>query len=228
MQIEIGKNVIASDGEKLGSVDRLVMDNETHNLRKFVVHKGVFWPEDRIVDLDLVSEIDSEGNVHLRVPSDDEYTMPRFVEDTFTAADEQQVTHMGYGSLWGAAPYAPIWFSNEAETTHRPSGEYDPGDRPFFDVAEATPAPVETRTNLPEDTFTLDSGTDVVGSDGDKVGEVDEVIFDEQGNPTGFVVKAGFIFKHDIRIPIDAVDHMSGAHVALRMTGHQAEEMYTE
>lgn len=228
MRIDLGQEVIASDGEKLGTVDRLVLDNETHNLRKFVVHKGMFWGEDRIVDLDLVSEIDSEGNVHLSVPSDDEDTMPPFFEDTFRVADESEAERLGYGHLYASAPYAPIWFApGGMGGAYRPGDQYEPGSDTFFD----TPGPpdsggLETRNNLPDDSFTIDAGTEVVGADGDKVGEVDELLIDEHGNTTGFTVKAGFIFTHEVRIPLDAVDHFSGEHVKLSITGEEAESRY--
>lgn len=221
MHIDLGKDVIASDGEKVGLVDRLVLDSETQNLTKFVVHKGMFWSEDRIVDLDLVSNLDSEGNVHLRVPSDDEDTMPPFVEDTFRVAEEEEARNLGYGAYFGTAPYAPIWFAPGGT-----GGQYRPGSKTFFDAGEASSGTLERRSNLPEDSYTIDKGTEVVGRDGDKIGEVDELLIDENGNPTGFVVKSGFIFTHDVEIPMDAVDHMSGAHVMLRITGDEAESRY--
>ncbi len=221
MRIDIGKDVIASDGEKIGSVDRLVLDSETKDLNKFIVHKGMFWSEDRIVDIDLVSNVDADGNIHLRVPSDDEDTLPAFVEDTHYAPSDDEVRAMGYEAFVGTAPYSPILFASD-----NPGGSYRPGSGPFFDVADTGPTNLETRTNLPEDSMTIDQGTDVVGRDGDKVGEVDQILVDERGNTTGFVVKSGFLFTHDVQIPIDLVDHMSGERITLKVTGDEAESGY--
>ena len=220
MKIDIGKEVIASDGEKIGKVDRLVIDSETQDLSKFIVHKGMFWSEDKIVDLELVSEIDADGNVHLSVPSDDEDTMPPFVEETHRVATDDEVTSLGYGAFVGTAPYAPIMYAPGGA-----SGQYRPGSGPFFDTAE-TGGTLEHRTNLPEDSMTIDKGTDVVGSDGDKVGEVEEIIMDANGTTTGFIVKSGFIFTKDVQIPIDLVDHMSGVHIALKVTADEAKNMH--
>lgn len=221
MQIELGKDVIANDGEKLGTVDRLVLNSDTNDLIKFVVHKGMFWSEDRIVDLDLVSQVDSDGNVHLSVPSDDEDTMPTFVEDTFRVANEDETRNLGYGAYFGTAPYAPIWYAPGGAT-----GSYRPGGGPFFDGGEASAGTLETRSNLPENSISIDSGTDVVGSDGDKVGEVEDVEMDNHGHISAFVVKAGFIFTHDVRIPMDAVERISGDHIRLKITGDDAESRY--
>jgi sporulation protein YlmC with PRC-barrel domain len=222
MKIDIGKDVIASDGEKIGKVDRLVIDSDTNDLSKFIVHKGMFWSEDKIVDLDLVSKVDADGNVHLRVPSDDEDTMPAFVEETHRVATDEETTSLGYGAFVGIAPYAPIMYAPGGA-----SGQYRPGSGPFFEAAE-TGGVLEHRTNLPEDSMTIDKGTDVVGSDGDKVGEVEEIIMDANGKTTGFVVKSGFIFTNDVQIPMDLVDHMSGVHIALKITADEAKNMHEE
>ncbi|CAN5193358.1 hypothetical protein BH23CHL1_BH23CHL1_10530 [soil metagenome] len=220
MKIDIGKDVIASDGEKIGKVDRLVLNSETNDLSKFIVHKGMFWNEDKIVDLDLVSEVDAEGNIHLKVPSDDEDTMPAFVEETHRVATDEEMNSLDYGSFVGTAPYAPIMFAPGGT-----GGQYRPGSGPFFDNADSG-GTLEQRTNLPEDSMTIDKGTDVVGSDGDKVGEVEEIIMDANGTTTGFVVKSGFIFTKDVHIPMDIVDHISGVHIALKITADEAKSMH--
>lgn len=220
MKIDIGKDVIASDGEKIGKVDRLVLNSETNDLSKFIVHKGMFWNEDKIVDLDLVSEVDAEGNIHLKVPSDDEDTMPAFVEETHRVATDEEMNSLDYGSFVGTAPYAPIMFAPGGT-----GGQYRPGSGPFFDNADSG-GTLEQRTNLPEDSMTIDKGTDVVGSDGGKVGEVEEIIMDANGTTTGFVVKSGFIFTKDVHIPMDIVDHISGVHIALKITADEAKSMH--
>lgn len=221
MQIELGKDVVARDGEKIGTVDRLVLDTETNELIKFVVHKGMLWSEDRIVDLELVSGVDADGNIHLSVPHDDEDTMPKFVEDTFRVANEDEARHLGYGSYMNTAPWAPIWYAPGGAT-----GSYRPGEGPFFHGAETTSGTLESRDNLPDDSTSLDTGTDVIGSDGDKVGEVEEILADENGQVSGFVVKSGFIFTHDVQIPMTAVERISHDHIQLNITGEEAENRY--
>lgn len=221
MKIELGKDVIASDGEKIGTVDRLVLDTETNELRKFVVHKGFIFSEDRIADIEMVTGLDDDGNVRLSVPSTDDRALPPFVEETYRVASEDEATHLGYGSYMNTAPYAPIWYAPGGAT-----GSYQPGGGPFFHGAETTSGVLETRSNLPDDTMSLDTGTDVVGSDGDKVGEVDEILTDADGHVSGFVVKSGFIFKTDVHIPMSAVESITGSHIMLNMTGDEAESRF--
>lgn len=231
MQIELGKDVIASDGEKLGTVDRLVLDAETNNLTKFVVQKGFFLPEDRIVDLEMVSGIDNDGVITLSVPSYDDRALPAFVEESFRVASDDELNYLGYDIYTGAAPHSPVWFAPVASPVapqpgNRTDEQYKPGDEPFFGGAHPVSGTVETRDNLPDDSFTIDTGTDVIGLDGDKVGEVDEVLATPDGQISGIVVKAGFIFKHDVKIPMQAVDQVGREQILLNITRDQAESQY--
>ncbi len=221
MQIELGKDVIASDGEKLGTVDRLVLDNESNNLTKFVVQKGFFLPEDRIVDLEMISSIDSDGTIMLTVPSHDERSLPAFVEESFRVATDDELTYLGYDIYTGAAPHAPVWFAPAT-----PQEQFKPEEEPFFRGAQPVSGVVETRDNLPDDSVSINTGTDVIGRDGDKVGEVDEVLATADGRVSSIVVKAGFIFKHDVQIPMMAVDQVGSEQIILNITRDQAESQY--
>lgn len=222
MRIELGNDVIARDGEKIGTVDRLVLDSESHDLMKFVVQRGFFLREDRIVDTQHIDRIDDKGTIYLNVPSTDDRSLPPFVEESFRVATADEVHHLGYGAYTGAAPFAPVWFTpGSTGRVHRPE------DEPLFHGAGASSGVIETRDNLPANSMSIDTGTDVVGSDGDKVGEVDEIFADRDGNVAGFTVKAGFIFTNDVQIPMAAVDQVSGQIVRLNITGQQAEAQYT-
>lgn len=221
MQIELGKDVIASDGEKLGTVDRLVLEHESNTLTKFVVQKGFLFPEDRIVDLEMVSSIDTDGAIMLSIPSHDERALPAFVEESFRMATDEELTYLGYDIYTGAAPHSPVWF---APVT--PQQQFRPEDESIFRGAQPASGVVETRDNLPDDTVSINTGTDVIGRDGDKVGEVDEVLATPDGRVSSIVVKAGFIFKHDVQIPMAAVDQVGSEHIILNITRDQAESQY--
>ncbi|MGI8485416.1 MAG: DUF2382 domain-containing protein [Thermomicrobiales bacterium] len=62
----------------------------------------------------------------------------------------------------------------------------------------------------------LSEGMDVVGSDGDKVGDITEISSDH------FVVKKGFFFPHDYYIPTSAIASVDGNKVYLNMTKDEA------
>ena len=52
----------------------------------------------------------------------------------------------------------------------------------------------------------ITEGSDVVARDGTKIGEVHAVLLDPATRrPTSFVVRRGFLFSHEVELPVDAV-----------------------
>jgi len=78
-------------------------------------------------------------------------------------------------------------------------------------------------SNLLTSEVVLHKGSEVVSSDGHKVGTLDEVVFGELGVVDGFVVRAGFLFHHDLRIPVSAVADFGTDKVHLKITKDAAE-----
>ena len=68
MEVEFGRDVFASDGEKLGTVEGLVVDAGTKELRRIVVGGGRFGGAGRLVDAGAVARSGPDG-VHLDVAS---------------------------------------------------------------------------------------------------------------------------------------------------------------
>ncbi|HUY98782.1 MAG TPA: PRC-barrel domain-containing protein [Thermomicrobiaceae bacterium] len=218
MDLELGKTVVSSDGEKVGRVDRLVFDANTKELRQFIVHQGTFLTSDRIVDRPMIDHVDDDGTVHLNAPAAVVEQQPEFVVAEFLIPTEDELRWFPHA--WvnsGGGVGAPILYG---------PGELGQGydqHGGLFEPAPLNPPQEEVRSNLAEDSVMLDRGTNVVDRDGEKVGTVEDVIYDENGAIAGFVVKAGFLFHHDVRIPADLVESMSPASVRLKVSADEAE-----
>ena len=94
------------------------------------------------------------------------------------------------------------------------------------------PAPIggiiaENFSNVGAEAVLISEGTDVVGSDEKKIGHVDEV-FVEQRRLTGFLVRAGFLLHHDVRIPMTLVAGVTQNHIRLNVTADEAERLSRE
>lgn len=98
-----------------------------------------------------------------------------------------------------------------------------PGTGTVFDPALIDPPPVEVRSNLAETEVMLGKGSNVVGAGGHKVGTVDEVFAGDRDGIDAFLVWAGFLFKHDVRIPIAWVAEVDDERVRLNVTADEAE-----
>lgn len=215
MRIDLGTNVMDRSGDKVGTVDRIVVDPETKEIDKFIVGKGFLSSRDIIVDREMITHQSDDG-IYLDLTGDQVDELPEFVEDRYTVVDDRDRMSLPYvvPNAGGAGMY--LW---GATTVGR--GYDDRGS--MFEAAPADAPVVETRTNLPEQDVVISEGTDVVGSDGEKIGTVDQVVFDRDGRIHGFIVKAGFIFTRDVRVPIDWVASAGEEKVHLNIASDQAE-----
>lgn len=219
MDIQLGKKVISSDGKHVGNVDSLVMDYDTHEVQSIVSHSGILLTVDRIIPIQAVESLDGDGNLLLGMPSAEVDRQQEFVQREFRAASPDEIEPMPVTWATGTGQ-APFYFYPATDSL----GYRD--DAPFFSNAPLAPPDVEVESNLPENSTRLSSGTDVVGSDGHKIGTVENVTYSQDGSLTGFVVKAGFLFHHEVNVPADWIESVSDDRVKLRVTADQASEAH--
>ena len=216
MDLQLGKPVVTQDGKEIGSVDAIVFDPNSKELVQFMVKQGSLLSKDRIVAIQEIAGVDADGTVRLNIDSQLAEQLPPFVEREFVKVhpNEYPTLPPAFAAGTGAGPV--YW------GTGGPGLGYDPRAS-FFDTAPIDPPETEVRSNLAdENDVVIRSGTDVVGSDGDKIGTVDDVFYDADNRITGFVVKEGFLFHHDVMIPADLVSNVTGEKVYLRVTSDEA------
>lgn len=216
MNIDLGADVFGSDGEKVGTVDRIVVDSNTKTIHKFIVHRGHLSHDQKLVDISMIASQDVDG-IRLDLTSEQVHALPDFIKERFVQIPEHEHAElpfivpnaMGGGAYLYGAPYAGRGYEGSRDS--------------FYDAAPAISPIIEDETNIPETDVMISEGTDVYGSDGDKVGTVGEVLVDADGTINGFVIRKGFIFKKDIRIPIDWVESADGPDIRLNVTSARAE-----
>lgn len=219
MEVKLESNVYTSSGRHIGKVGSLVVDYNTKDVMSIIVRSGVFFSTDRIFPVESVERIEPDGAVHLNLSDDEAKGQEEFVERDYTAAkpgdypyaytDEAWVSGTGQPSVFWAYGTAPLGYNTDA---------------PFMGQAPMNPPEEEIQTNLPERSVLVNAGTDVVGKGGQKIGTVDEISYSQAGDITGFVVKAGFLFHHDVHIPADWIDEVSGKIVTLKVTADRAQQ----
>ena len=215
MQIEFGDEVVTREGKKLGSVAGLVMNASTQAVSGLVLGQGLFGDE-RLVNISAVTGT-ANNVVSLNVDDQGAAELPPFVREEYV---EQPRTPAEPLIMPAAGVGGPIFY----DSSFTGSGYRDyPARDSFFAPAPLDAPVVETRSNLDENDVILKRGTDVVGADGKKVGTVDDIQFNEDGTITQFVVKAGFLFHHDLVIPGSAVAEFDDNRVLLSITSDQAE-----
>jgi uncharacterized protein YrrD len=216
MRIDLNATVYDRSGDKVGTVDRIVVDPTTKDITKFIVGRGFLTRHDTIVDLEMISRVDDDG-IYLELTPEQVDELPEYVEDQFSPVGEHEQPGIPFmaPNAGGAGMY--LWGS--ADTGRG----YDDGSS-LFATAPASHT-TETRSNLREQDVVISEGTDVVGADGEKVGTVDEIVFDSDGHINGFIVRSGFIFTRDVKVPIDWVAETGQDHIRLNVASDQAESL---
>lgn len=215
MQITMGMDVLSANGDKIGSVEKVVVDSSTKSINKIIVSSGMINKHHKIVDIDMVRDAGNGLRIDLNQSQFDE--LPDFVQERFTTADNDSVNALPFAQPnAGGAGFYLFGAPNVGRG-------YEGSQDSFFDAAPADAPIIEDRSNLLDTDVVITEGTDVIGSDGEKVGTVDEIVYAEDGTLSGFVVKAGFLLTHDVRVPINWVAETGGKHIRLNVPAAEAE-----
>jgi uncharacterized protein YrrD len=218
MDIELGKPVLSQDGEHIGDVERLIVDPDERVVREFLIKEGGLLSTDRVVHLDLVTNIDGDG-IHLSIHSDDADSLPAFVEDRYITPAEHELNEMPHAWIGaaGGAGGGPLFWGAAGP------GRGEPGRGSMFEPASVPDANTEPDYPVDQSSIVIDEGTNVVDREGESVGSVEEVYYDAGGRISGFRVKSGTIFTEEFDIPVKWVDSMQADAVRLSITADEAQ-----
>jgi uncharacterized protein YrrD len=216
-EVNIGASVHSKDGKNLGKVEHLIVQAETGMVYGFLLEKGMFSTK-RIVATGFVQSTDKNGIV-LSLTGDEADQLPAEIHDQMVSAPDGLTMSTGWGGLvdisgTGGQRYLRGNQGGDLPNTGSPS---------FFQGGMYGNVEVENITNIPEDAILISEGTDVVGNDGEKIGQIDEVFVGSDRRVTGALLKAGRMFHHhDITIPISMVAGASHKHVRLNVPAEEA------
>jgi uncharacterized protein YrrD len=189
MQFRDGAEVFTADGERVGTIDRVVLEPVTKQVTHLVVQKGLFHAEDKLVPISLVGPT-TEDRVTLRRDASDLEKLPDFEESHYVPVDRSPQPQLASGSVHWARPmhmYPLVgsWLS---------SGGYH---------ADVTPQYVaRTGQQNPEGTVALEEGAKVISSDGKRIGDIERIFTDPLADrATHLLISGGLILKHKKLIP---------------------------
>jgi len=199
MELKRGADVYGPDEKKLGTIERVVLDPQTKEVTHVVVDKGFFFTEDKVVPISLLGPT-TEDRVTLREGEYDFEELPSFRETEFVPAEAESPDMT-------EVPAEQQREGTQPMTYVRPYYWYPPLGIGWW-TGIGYPAAVDSelvrtsKINIPEGTVALEKGARVVGSDGEHVGDVDEVLTDAKTNRVShFVIAKGLILKERKLIP---------------------------
>lgn len=195
--------VLNQEGEKVGSIERVVISPDDHQVTHLVVRKGLFFTTDKVIPVEFVQSANDEA-ITLRSIEDLD-KMPDFQDTYYISADDG----------------APLRDSNNPDSLYW----YPPyvtnvgtfGYAPLF--GHPTPPDVQvTERNIPDHTVALQDSTDVYSADDEKIGSIEEILADQEGKATHFVIGKGFIFKERRLVPASWIKSISDKTVILSVS----------
>jgi sporulation protein YlmC with PRC-barrel domain len=109
--IDVGAEVVSSEGEKVGTVSYLVVRPPRYVITDIVVSTG-FLGRDLVVPIDHVVET-SAGVVHLNIGKDDMASLQDYVEAHYDRPNAEWFSaagmyYPGAATLWPAGTYYPM------------------------------------------------------------------------------------------------------------------------
>lgn len=193
MHVRLGALVRDKNAVDVGHVDRLVIDPHTRRIVQIVVKQGRLRTKDIIIDRSLANHVDADGRVHLSITEQEVDELREFI--TVEYAPRNQAAEFSW-----------------TETIATPLGG------PRTAITNVT----TQYTTLAEDVRVVRKDMDVKGSDFEKVGELEDIEFDNDVSVTGFTVRTGRLLHERRSFPVTQVAGVGVDYVRLSITSSDA------
>jgi sporulation protein YlmC with PRC-barrel domain len=202
-EVNVGARVHGSDGEDLGEIEQLIVHPDTGEIDGILL-KPHWYATPRIVAVDLIARTNADG-VTLSIDRHDAEFLPTYVVEQFVRPPAGTSSGLD-GSSW------------MVRNTDGSTGSASLFLEPHGDAA------TRNISSLPDDTVLISGATEVVGSDGKKVGQIDEIFVDDEQRITGLLVRGGWLFKHDVTIPTGVIGVVTHDRIHLTVSADEAEQ----
>lgn len=210
MKLTKGADVFNAQGEKLGSLQRVIIDPESKAVSHIVVEKGLLFSTNKVIS---INELDSSSEDRLVVTDSEanDEDFPAFEETHYVNLDENDHPESEVEGAYWYPPANLAWWRTGATYM----GYYPP--MPSYVM--------RTTQNIPEGTVALEEGAKVFSSDDKHVGNIEQVIVEpEDSRATHFVVHGG-LFSERKLIPVLWISTLSENEVHLAVGSHLLERL---
>jgi uncharacterized protein YrrD len=215
MKIELGAKVLTAEGDEIGTIDKLILDPDAGDLHAIVVRKGLLFGRDIEIPIDAIMERE-RGTTRIRYTRSQLDELETFFEDSYTTPPPERSAEYlsGYGYPAGGLLWPSRWSGPV-------SGE--PYGREAVGAVEDEVAAMHRAQDL--NNAVIKAGSDVRSRDGEKVGEVHQLVFDSlTGRPTMLVIRKGFLFTEDVELPVGLISSLDDDRVYLDARQDELEQ----
>lgn len=218
MEFREGTDVLTVSGEKVGDLERVVIDPRTRQVTHLVVGKGFLFTESRVLPIEVVDNA-NEDRVLLKPSVDEDLDEWPIFEETYTIPIEE------------AGAYDRIEGTAEARTI-RPAPAYywyppvGAGYAGSLAVPYYPGTVVSVERNVPKGSAALKEGAAIYSADEEHVGNVERVFTDSETDAvTHFLISRGFLFKNYKLVPANWIADATDDEIHLSVTRDVLERL---
>lgn len=201
--IKLIKNaeVFSSVGEKIGLLDRVVLDPSTKKVSHIIVKEGIVFSSSKVIPISYVN-LDGK-RITLTKNAMELDDLPDFEEELYVTLNQpEEESGLNVESVYWYPPINLAWWS---------TGGHFWGPKPEYVLKK--------EKVIPEGTVALEEGAKVIGSDGEDVGAVEQVIVEtSEERATHIVVVSGLISKEYKLIPTPWISDVTEEKIYLHIS----------
>jgi uncharacterized protein YrrD len=205
MRIENNAEVISGQGNKVGTLNRVVIDPKNKDVSHLVVSVGFLSDEARVVPMSSVRSV-VEGSIILQEDDDEFGRLPEFEETHYIAVDEDEAP--GWEKPLYSYPPLLAWGQ---------TGQYAQVPSPSYVQ--------RTERNIPEGLVALEEGAGVISSDHQRVGNVESIRVAPDDRATHLVISAGLLLKKSKLIPTHWIGHIQEDKIVLAVSSRLLDRL---
>lgn len=208
MQFKEGAPVYTADGQKVGDIERFILDPRARQIIGLVVRKGFFFTEDKVIPINMVGTADPE-RVTLYADAGEPKNFPTFEETHYLPPASSEVQ-----SYYEQRYTNPLYYRPPLDTVAWYGGVYR--------------VPVKER-NIPEGTVPVKEGASVMSLDGEHIGDVKRIYTDAKSDEiTHFKVTEGLLFPEEKYLPAEWVQNAHENRIQLAVSSKTLEKLGSE
>lgn len=178
-----GAEVFSAVGEKIGLLDRVVIDPTTKEVSHIIVKEGIIFSSSKVIPISFVN-LDGE-RITLTKTAVDLEKLPDFDKGMYVATEQKAKPGRKVESLYLYPPVSLAGWSTSARIW-KPKPQYV----------------IKNEKILPAGTVALEEGAQVISSDGESIGEIAQIIIAAPDDrATHIVVSRGLFSKEHKLIP---------------------------
>ena len=177
-----GAEVFSSVGEKIGLLDRVVLDPETKKVSHITVTQGFLLSTSKVIPISYVN-LDGE-RIILTKNAMELADLPDFEESMYVSLGRTGQPEEDVETIYWYPPHHSFWWTTGSRFGY---------PKPKFVKPEKT---------IPEGTVPLEEGAKVISEDGKHIGNAERVIVETSDKlATHIIVSEGLILKERKSIP---------------------------